>query len=158
VNFNFQERALTMMNALGYNQPSSIRHKSLLQHIHEDVPVDTLRVLTQTALLAVSSDFIDEANAISDGLQPSFGEYVAVAMAHATVASADGRNADALDLLKRLCARYPRVSALKCALAMLKKELDLPGWRPLAEAVAADDSDGQACEAAHAMLRGSLIQ
>jgi thioredoxin-like negative regulator of GroEL len=148
-----------MMNALSCNRASSAApFKSLLQHLQEDVPVDTLRLLTQTALLAVSRDFIDEANAISDGLQPSFGECVAVAMAHATVASADGRSADALDLLKRLCARYPRVSALKCALAMLKRELDLPGWRALAEDVAADDSDVQAREAARAMLRASIIQ
>jgi hypothetical protein len=147
-----------MMNALSYNRASAARSKSLLQHLQEDVPVDTLRLLTQTALLAVSSDFIDEANAISDGLQPSFGEYVAVAMAHATVASADGRSADALDLLNRLCACYPQVSALRCALAMLKRELDLQGWRALAEEVAADDSDAQAREAAQAMLRASIIQ
>jgi predicted Zn-dependent protease len=145
-----------MMNALISNRAAAAAPpKSLLQHLQEDVPVDTLRLLTQTALLAVSSDFINEANAISDGLQPGFGEYVAVAMAHATVASADGRSADALDLLKRLCTRYPHVSALRCALAMLKKELDLPGWRALAEAVAADDSDAQAREAAQAMLRVS---
>ncbi len=147
-----------MMNALSYNRAPAAPLKSLLQHLQEDVPMGTLRVLTQTALLAVSSDFIDEANAISDGLQPSFGGYVAVAMAHATVASADGRSADALNLLDRLCARYPHVSALRCALAMLKKELDLPGWRALAEDVAADDSDAQAREAAQAMLRASLIQ
>ncbi len=147
-----------MINAMSCGLRSATPHKSLLQHLHDDVPVDTLRLLTQTALLAVSSDFINEANAISDGLQPSFGEYVAVAMAHATVASADGRSADALDLLKRLCARYPHVSALKCALAMLKKELDLPGWRALAEDVAADHSDVQARDAAREMLRGALIQ
>jgi predicted Zn-dependent protease len=148
-----------MINAMSHKRASAAASpKSLLQHLQEDVPVDTLRLLTQTALLAVSSDFINEANAISDGLQPGFGEYVAVAMAHATVASADGRSADALDLLKRLCARYPHVSALRCALAMLKKELDLPGWRTLAEDVAADDSDPQARDAAQAMLRGALIQ
>ncbi len=145
--------ALYMMNL----QPAS-SHKSLLQHLHEDVPVDTLRLLTQTALLAVSRDFIDEANAISDGLQPGFGEYVAVAMAHATVASADGRSADALDLLNRLCVRYPQVSALRCAQAMLKKELGLPGWRSLAEELMADSADPQAREAARSMLESSRIQ
>jgi thioredoxin-like negative regulator of GroEL len=146
------------MMLLSMNPLPATPGKSLLQHLHEDVPIDTLRLVTQTALLAVCSDYIDEANAISDGLQPSFGGYVAVAMAHATVASADGRSADALNLLTRLCARCPRVSALRCALAMLKKELDLPDWRSLAEEVAADNSDPQTRDAARGMLQSARMQ
>jgi hypothetical protein len=129
--------------------------RSLLQRLREDVPLDTLRLLTQTALLAVSRDFIDEANAISDGLQPGFGECVAVALAHVTVASADGRGADALALVERLCHRHPQVSALRCAQAMLQKELGLPGWRLLAEEIAADSSDPQARDAARRIIAAS---
>jgi hypothetical protein len=137
--------------------PGSTPRKSLLQHLHEDLPLGTLQLLTQTALLAVSRDFIDEANAISDGLQPGFGHCVAVAMAHATVASADGRSADALDLLERLCHRYPQAGALHCAQAMLRRELGLPGWRPLAEALAAHGTDPRDREAARLLLESAGV-
>jgi hypothetical protein len=143
------------MNAMEVSLHASTARAPVQGQMQDDVPLDTLRLLTQSALLAVHRCLIDDAKLITEGLHASFGDYAGVAMAHATVTAADGQTADALELFKKSCQAHPGVSALRCGYAMVKKELDLPGWRTLAEEVALDDSDPRSRDAAMAMLEGA---
>jgi hypothetical protein len=143
------------MNAMEVSLQAPTVRTPLQHQMQDDVPVDTLRLLTQSALLAVHRCLFDDAKVIAEGLQTSFGDYLGVAMTHATVTAADGRTLDALELFKKLSRAYPNISAPRCGYAMVMKELDLPGWRALAEEVALDDSDRQSRDAALAMLEGA---
>jgi hypothetical protein len=143
------------MNAMEVSLQTPAARAPGQRQMQDDVPVGTLRLLTQSALLAVHRCLIDDAKLISEGLHTSFGDYAGVAMAHATVIAADGQTADALELFKKSCQAHPGVSALRCGYAMVKKELDLPGWHALAEEVALDHSDPQSRDVALAMLEGA---
>jgi hypothetical protein len=129
------------------------KHQPLLHDPESLISLDVARLITQCALLCIGhEDCIQDAQAIVDGLQPAFGEYAAVAMARATIATARGNYADALKILDRLSVVHPDFSPILCSLAMLKKELGLSGWSALAQKVVALDNDSQASAIASAML------
>jgi hypothetical protein len=123
-----------------------------LAELEHDVPLDTLRLLTRTALTAVATQQLDEATLIADGLQPCFGHYLAVAMASATVATATNRPAEALSKLETLVKLRPDMDGVVCACALLKKEMGLSGWRSLAQRVIDSDGDEDATRLAREML------
>ena len=122
-----------------------------------DLPVDTLHLVTQTALMAIRQAMLDEAGTISRGLVPFERYYSTIAMAQATVAAATQRNAEALEILEQLIAEEPDFDAAVCACAMLKKEAGSPGWRNLAQRVVKRvDADPHAAKAAKALLEMPL--
>jgi thioredoxin-like negative regulator of GroEL len=124
----------------------------LRDELAAEVTLDVARLMTQAALLAVSAQRNEDAERIVDGLVPVFGEYAAVAMARATVGVALGRNREALALLESLAGEHPQFMAIRCAYAMLKKELGLSGWQSIAQAIVRDDSDPQAVQLAEQLL------
>jgi thioredoxin-like negative regulator of GroEL len=124
----------------------------LREALETEVGLETARLLTQVALLAVGTQRIEDAQLIVDGLAPVFGEYAAVAMARATVGVAAGRQREALEILESLSGEHPQLNAIRCAYAMLKKELGMSGWQVIAEAIAADADDPQASQVAEQML------
>jgi predicted Zn-dependent protease len=125
---------------------------ALTEAFEKDIPLDVLRVMTQSALAAVCQNMPDQAQRIIDGLTPHFLPYTAVAMARATVAMATGRHAEALQMLERLTKTNPQIDAVICACAMLKKEMGVPGWRALAQRVIDRGADADAIGIAEEML------
>jgi Bacterial type III secretion protein (HrpB1_HrpK) len=127
--------------------PSTPLTLTSMEDIEADVPLDTLRLMTRTCLMAVVSKMPEEAQIIVD-----FSSYIAVAMARVTVAIATGRRAEALEKLDRLSNASPEIDAVTCAYAMLKKEMGVSGWRPLAQRVIERNTDPQAVEVARDLL------
>lgn len=125
----------------------------LREAMQGEVGLDAVRLMTQVALLAVCANRHDDAQTIVDGLVPVFGEYAAVAMARATVATATGRQREALALLESLSDDHPQFTAIRCAYAMLRKELGLSGWQAIAERIADDPTDPQAAQVAELLLQ-----
>jgi predicted Zn-dependent protease len=125
---------------------------SLTEQIRQDVPLEVLRLVTRSALVAVCYSMVAEAQTIAEGLRPHFADYLGVAMAQATVLMAGGRHGEALEVLDDLARRHPDADAIVCACAMLKKEFGVSGWRALAQRVVDRDADVQAVTMAQEML------
>lgn len=126
--------------------------RSTGEEFEEDVPLDVLRLMTRAALTAVSYRMHAPAQMIVDGLTVNFGQYLAVAMACATVAAATDRQAEALATLEKLANANPEMDVIVCSCAMLKKELGVPGWRAMAQRVIKHDKDPLAVSMARDML------
>lgn len=138
------------------NETASARWDSTVTFTDEFWPAlseEVLGHLIGAAYLAVQRGLVDEADAIASGLMPFEPWYSELPIMRATVLVAANRPAESLALLEKLIARRPQEHSAVCACAMLKKELGLANWRPLAQSVLSHpDADADSVRAAREML------
>jgi thioredoxin-like negative regulator of GroEL len=126
----------------------------LIESLQRELSLDVARLLTQTALLAIRTSQMEAAQYIVDGLSLAFGDHTAVAIAKATLCAATGRYKEALTLVESQLAAHPDNTTIRCAQAMLRKELGLAGWQSAAQNLATDSDDAHVIEVAEQLLAG----
>ena len=138
-------------------QVSSISAE-LTDAFEKDIPLEVVLLMAESTFLAIRKSLLSQAQNIIDGLTPHFSKHIFVPVLGALLAGAEGRHADAMQVLERLMKSSPRSDAITCVCAMLRKELGVPGWRTLAQRVIdrGEDADAigmaedlLACPAAH---------
>lgn len=118
----------------------------------EPLTLDTAMLLSRAALLAILTRRLDDAELMIAALKPAFGEQAAVIMLQGSLAIARGRHRDALAIVEALVSVLPEHPAVRCAHALVKKELGIDGWQPIAESLLASNLDEQATKVASDLL------
>ena len=126
--------------------------KELTDAFEKDVPMEVLLLLAGSTIMACGKGFIEQAQAITDGLTPHFSKHVFVAVLRSMLALATGRQADALQIVERVMKSNPRDDPLVCMCASLRKDVGAPGWRSLAQCVIDRGEDADAVRIAEALL------
>ena len=132
--------------------PQSSLPKDLLDAFEKDVPLEVLRLLTGSTLMACGKGIFDHAQTIVDGLTPLFSKHVFVGMVRSIFDLATGRKDEALTALERLVEANPRDDTLLCMCALVKKQLGVSGWRSLAQCVVDRGEDADAVRVAEDLL------
>jgi hypothetical protein len=133
---------------------SNAEPTTMAVNLESDVPWDTIQLAASSALLAVSNAKPEEAALIAGNLHGAFGNYVQIGLVAASVSATSGRLAEALGVLEDLVKSRPDIDATLCACAVLRKELGVSGWRPLAQRVLQQASDPDAVRIARELLHG----
>lgn len=129
--------------------------KHLIDMLEKDVPLEVLRLMSGSTLMACNKGIFDHAETIIDGLAPLFSKHFFVAVLRAMLDIARGRSAEALNVMEVLVKANPRDSTLLCMCAWLRKELGASGWRRLAQCVVDRGEDADAVRIAEELLAES---
>jgi predicted Zn-dependent protease len=126
--------------------------------VEKYLPLNTVVLMVEAAVLAIGNDSPTDAKNIIDGLMLHASEHDIVPSLVASLATAEGRYADALQVFERLVKSKPQSDALICICASLRKELGVPGWRGLAQRVIDRGIDADAVGSAEKLLAGPIAK
>jgi predicted Zn-dependent protease len=130
----------------------SSRSKELTDAFEKDVPLEVLRLMAGSTVMACGKGLVDQAQTIVDGLTPHFSKHMFVALLRSVLNLAAGRRAEALQVVEHAMKSNPRDDSLLCMCASMRKDLGTPGWRGLAQCVVDRGEDADAVRIAEALL------
>lgn len=146
----FERSSKLSERIIGFQTPSLSAEE--LRQAERDVPFETLLLMAGSAVMACTRGLSNQAEDIAAGLTPHFSKHVFVTLLRAMLALSKGQQTEALQIVEGLMRSSPRSSYLMCTCATLKQQLDLPGWRELAQLVLDRGDDADAVGAAEQLL------